>query len=206
MVAVFPSRALQNTGALAALRGVPLQGFAVALHSYLLNERNIYPLDYAAAASRPVYNEQVLRAGWRILQDFLHEAAAGGEDVPEIPAEPDLSCFSRVAEERQGENTYEAALHAGLPMRDKNGVPLVWQDDEGRGVWVRCRELLGEIKSRRLDLALPGGERAMLRYFEERYTVYKSRDVRPPSANSYLRAALIEGLIISTHPDEEDIV
>lgn len=204
MVAVFPSRSSQNTDALASIEHAPLEGFAWALHNYLLSGADLTPLDYAPAASRPIYNQQVLLAGWRILQDFLFSAQMGGEEVPDLPAVPDLSCFERAAEDRLGANIYEVALSAGVPMRDKNGVPVVWADEEGRGTWVRVRELIGEIKSRRLDLKLPGGERAMLRYFEERHTVAKSRDIRPTGASTYVRAALIEDLHVT--PQQEGIV
>jgi hypothetical protein len=74
MVAVFPSRGSQNTDALASIEHAPLEGFAWALHNYLLSGADLTPLDYAPAASRPIYNQQVLLAGWRILQDFLFSA------------------------------------------------------------------------------------------------------------------------------------
>jgi hypothetical protein len=206
MVTVFPSRAAQNTQALASIQAVPLEGFGQALHGYLLRAKDITPLDYAPAPNRPIYNEQVLRAGWRILQDFLHEAALGGEDVPDIPTEPDLSCFAQVAAEREGENIYEVALVHGLAMRDKNGVPLVWADEERRGTWIRAEALIGELKTRSLDIKLPGGSRAMLRYFGERYTVNKSIDIRPPGGAAYVRAALILDCHMQPPPKEGDIV
>jgi hypothetical protein len=201
IVTVFPSRGAQNPEALALIEHAPLEGFAWALHHYLLSGADIFPLDYAPASSRPIYNQQVLLAGWRILQDFLYGAALGGEDVPDLPAEPDLSCFAKVAEDRIGSNAYEAAIAAGVPMRDKNGIPVVWTDDEGRGTWVRVRELIGEINSRRLDLKLPGGERAMIRYFEERYIVQKSMNVRPSGATTYVRASLIEDMHATPQPE-----
>ena len=47
-------------------------------------------------------------------------------------------------------------------------------------------------------MKLPGGERAMLRYFEERFIVHKSQDVRPPGGSIHVRAALIAGLNLPT--------
>lgn len=205
MVAVFPSRAKQDADALARIENVPLEAFAYTFHHFLLRAEKLTALDYAPAPSRPIYNEQVLRAGWAILREFLDRQMQAGEDVPEIPEVPDLSCFALVAEDRKGGNAYEVALEAGIPMRDKNAIPVVWADPEGRGTWVRVRELIGEIKSRRLDIQLPGGERAMLRYFEERYPVEKSALMKPPGGSMQVRANLIHSLHV-TEAQEEDIV
>jgi hypothetical protein len=133
----------------------------------------------------------------------MFEAQQGGEDIPDFPLEPDLSCFDIAAEDRMGSNIYEVALAAGIPMRDKNGIPVVWATEEG--TYVRVRELIGEIKSRRLDLKLPGGERALIGYFEERHSVSRVRDVRPPGSGGYVRAAFIEGLAL-TPPHEEELI
>ena len=191
-VCIFPSRASQNPHALVAIQDKPLEAFARTMHRYLVDRPDVLRLDFAPTATRPEYNAMVLRSGWATLRAFLNEALLGGEDVPDIPETPDLSCFERAIEEGH-ENVYEAALEAGLAMEDANHLRVVWLDPEGHGTFVRVRELLGLIETRRLDIQLPGQSRAMLSYFRERYTV-EERRVTPPFGLKVVRAHLILNL------------
>lgn len=201
-ITIFPSRATQNREALASIETQPLEGFAAMLHSYLLRRPELVPLDYAPAPTRPVYNQQVLLAGWLMLTEFLHEALVAGADIPDVPTEPDLSCFERVVAPEESENVYEAALKAGLAIKDSTGAPVVWPDAEGHGTWVRARELYGLIDTKRIDIQLPGRSRAMLAYFRERYTVHHHEGVTPPGTTTRVYAALVHDLHLISPPQE----
>src|SRR5581483_2523106 len=70
-ICVFPTRDGQNKAALARLTEKPLEGLARALHHWLVTSPDIAPLDYAPAATRPIFNQQVLLSGWACLQTFM---------------------------------------------------------------------------------------------------------------------------------------
>lgn len=195
-VVLYPSRKFQNRDALNVIKHKPLEGFARNLHTFLLTNPDIPALDYAPTGTRPMYNEMILQAGWATLRSLVSEALTNGEeDAPDLPIEPDLSCMRRAGTPEEQENVYEAALKAGLSIRDANGNPVVWVDGEGRGTWVRAKELVGLIESRRIDIQLPGRSRAMLAYFRERFPEIEHHDgVQAPGSVSPLHAALIHDL------------
>lgn len=197
-VVITPSRAWQNKTALNTIKHKPLEGFARALHAFLLTNPELPPLDYAPAEDRPIYNAQVLKAGWATLRAFCTDALLHGEEsAPDLPVEMDLSYRERSLSGDNAENVYESALKAGLSIRDANGNPTVWADGEGRGTWVRAKELVGLIETRKVDIQLPGRSRAMLAYFRERYPEITSHDgVVGPGSVTPLHAALIHGLHI----------
>lgn len=221
-VTLRPSRAAQNRDALNVIKSKPLEGFARALHIYLLKAKvgemesdaegtlhlvngDIPPLDLAPAGNRPVYNEQLLMAGWMTLRAFVTNALHNGEEsAPDLPLLPDLSCFTRDSSPEENENVYESAVKEGLSMRDANSNPIVWADAQGRGTWVRSKHLYNLV-TQRTDIKMPGGSRAMLHYFRERYEI-ESKDVIGPGSTNTLHAALIHGLHIQDAPQEGDVV
>ncbi len=214
-VVITPSRNFQNRAALQAIQSKPLEGFAAALHNYLLTAEvgvDIPALDYAdadgkPAGSRPEYNERVLRAGWATLRAMCTQSLIhGDETAPDLPELPDLSCFSREASAEERENVYESALKAGLAIKDGSGNPVVWPDMEGRGTFVRAKELYGLIDSKRIDIKLPGRSRAMLAYFRERYEIRHFDGLLSPITGQPLYAALIYDLHLANPIQEGDVV
>jgi hypothetical protein len=198
-VAVYPTRANQNSAAHDIIARAPLERFAALLHYWLATEPEGLPPLTNPAESRPAHNRDVLEAGWEMLRMLLVYASQRGEVVPDIPIHPDLSCFDVDMSEDE-ENVYESALQEGLGMRDQHGLPTVWADPEGRGTWVRAKVLINLIE-RNTDIDLPGRSRAMLGYFKERYDVQDGRPVPPfGSANATLPARLIVGLHIQDTP------
>lgn len=206
-VVITPSRASQNKAALNIIKHKPLEGFARNLHLFLLSRPELPALDYANAENRPLYNSMVLQAGWETLRAFVAHALYNGEEsAPDLPLHPDLSCFD-AARSTNSENVYESALKAGLSIRDQNGNPVVWADSEGQGTWVRAKELVGLIETRKVDIQLPGRSRAMLAYFRERYPKITSHDgVVGPGSVTPLHAALIHDLHVQEHPEGGDVV
>lgn len=196
-VCISPSRSGQNKEALARIITSPLEAFGQQLHRWVTSRKDLPPLSDGEAGSRPDYNRQILIGGWRTLQYFLQDASHSDPTVSTIPDVPDLSLFD---EEREDSNVYETALLEGLSMRDPSGHQVVWIDPERPGVWVRVRILIGLLKTRNVDLQLPGGERAMKRYFEERYGTISSSRVIPPGSMSAVHAAFIPNLSLG---DEE---
>ena len=190
-VSISPSRAGQNKEALARITSVPLERFGQVLHRWLVTRKNLPSME-STAPTRPEYNREILTAGWKTLQLLLDDASHSVPNVPDLPATPDFSIFDT---ERDEQNVYETALLEGMSMRDINGHQVVWTDAEGRGTWVRFRVLIGLLRTRNVDLQLPGGERAMKRYFEERYGVVNSERTIPPQSGTYVHAGLIRGLI-----------
>lgn len=196
-VVVYPSRGAQNREALNEIQSKPLEGFARMLHAFLLSKPDIPKLDYAVQPTRPLYNEMLLQAGWATLRVMLQTALyAGDETVIDLPPEPDLSAFQREGAPEERENVYLSAVKAGMSMRDASGNPVVWTDGQGRGTFVRAKELMGLIETRKTDISLPGRSRAMLGYFRERYTV-EHETVTSPLTNQPLYAALIHGLLLT---------
>ncbi len=200
MVVINLSRGDQNALALHAVQGQPIERFGQLLHGWVASSygRDTLPPLLRAPTTRPEYNRQVLEGGWATLTALLAYAAAHGDDVPELPTAPDLTGLD-AAQHAPRENVYETAVAEGVPMRDQNGVLIVWSDAQGRGTWVRFRMLIGALKTRNVDLDLPGGSRAMKAYFEERYQVTDER-VQPPYGEGRVSATLIHGLVL----DEPD--
>lgn len=190
-VSIAPTRAGQNKEALARITRVPLERFGQSLHRWLVTRKGLPSME-SHAPTRPEYNKDILTAGWKTLQLLLDDASHAVPNVPDLPSEPDFSALTR---ERDEQNVYETAILEGFSMRDSNGYQTVWTDPDGRGTWVRFRILIGLLRTRHVDLQLPGGERAMKRYFEERYGVISAERVIPPLAGSAVHAALIPGWI-----------
>lgn len=191
-ICVSPSRAGQNREALARIStGQPIERFGQLLHTWLTTRTGLPDLG-SISSTRPEYNRNVLRAGWKTLLMLMEDASHSDPSVPTyFPEEPDLSALDI---SKDYENVYETALQEGLSMKDANGYPVVWRDEEGRGTWVRTRVLIGLVKNRSIDLQLPGGERAMSGYFAERFGTIKAERVTPPGVFSSVSASLIKGL------------
>jgi hypothetical protein len=194
IIAVFPTRAAQNHAALQLIQGEPIERFGNLLHSWLSsNAATGLPPIGGSQATRPLYNRAILLSGWQTLHKLLEYAAAHGDDTPQLPEFPDLSALDRVDRD-DGENVYEVAMREGFPVRDQSGAAVVWTDVFGQGTWIRARALIGELRRRQWDIELPGGERAMLDYFEERYTLERRQRVTPPLGNVPVWATLVRGL------------
>jgi hypothetical protein len=192
IIPVAPSRRAQNHEALAAVLGQPLELFAKLMHRWLTTPRDhALPSLSTGASARPAHNRGVLEAGWRTLRLFLSEAAQLDPDVPVVPDEPDLGCLDP-GRRREDENVYEVALAEASSMTDRDGLPFIWLDDQGRGTWVRFMALVREVDNR-LDLGLPGRSGAMRDYFTERYGELRDGRVTPPGAVKSVRAHLIPG-------------
>lgn len=194
MIAVNPSRSSQNHDALERVIDKPIERFGQLLHTWLMSEPDL-PSMRVSAVTRIDHNKQILNVGWTTLKELLAEAGRY-EDVPDLPDSPDLSAIDDIAD-REDENVYDQALLIGAAMTDNDRHPVVWADPDGRGTWVRPQVLTGLIQSRNVDLALPGGSRAMKAYFEERYGAMDlGAAVTPPNHFVSLRAWLIPGHVL----------
>ena len=210
-VSIHPRRNAQNRAALQAIQAKPLEGFAAALHDYLLTAvvgEDIPRLDYLdaegeTALTRPEYNERLLHAGWQTLRAMCsHALVNGDESAPDLPIYPDLSCFTREVTEDERENVYESALKAGMSMKDASGNPVAWNDE--RGTFVRSKHLV-TLVTKGTDIKMPGGSRAMLAYFRERYPI-EHIHLTSPTTNQPLYAALIKDLHLIDEPEGGDVV
>lgn len=198
VVTINPSRAAQNLDALRRLQGQPIELLGQLIQQACVYLPDLPDLD-KGGSTRPAFNRGVLEAGWETLHAILEAfAAAGDPDVPALPAQPDLSCFDVVASEVP-ENVYEVAVQEGAMLTDPRGAAVVWADQDGQGTWVRARQLIGALKRSQLDLDLPGGEKALLNFFNERYES-EERKVVPPGSTHRATARLIHGLHV-TEPD-----
>lgn len=198
-ISVALSREGQNWEALARISsGQELQRFGQLLHSWLTTREDLPPLT-GQAGTRPEYNRQILEGGWATLLMLMEDASHSDPTVPtNFPEHPDLSALTS---SQDTENVYETALLEGLAMRDNNGHAVVWKDEDGKGTWVRFRRLIGMLKNQSVDLQLPGGERAMKSYFEERFGKVESERVSPPGGFISLHAGLIKGLDLGGEDD-----
>jgi hypothetical protein len=205
IVSLSPSRAAQNHLALARIIQSPLERFGQFLNQWLAQpHREGLPEIGVSMPRRPEYNRAILESGWLTLQQLMLDVSRH-EDVPDIPQEPDLSCFD-VKEDAENENVYELALVEAAALRDQNGLPVVWSDVEGRGTWVRFQVLPGLLESRKVDIELPGRSRAMRAYFTERYgDLVHGPAETPPGTFTQVRAHLIPGLRIELLEDSNVI-
>ncbi len=194
VVAVHPRRAGQNHAALEYIASAPLQYFGDLLHFWLAERPGDLPELATHANTRPEYNRNVLLGGWQTLLQLLDYAASMNELPPTLPSVPDLSALEHESHADE-ENIYVTALKEGFPLRDTGGLPVVWTDESGRGTWVRARALIKSLE-RGSDIQLPGGERALRAYFEERYGNSEHARIRPPMAVTSVWAHLLPGLLI----------
>lgn len=195
-VALTPKKADQNFAALHRIQTQPLERFAQGLYWWLTlpgTRRLLPPLADEAAPTRIDYNRGVLEAGWRTLLLFLEESARHGEDVPELPSSPDLSCFVIDDEDASvRENVYETLLREVASLRDTSGNPVVWSDPQGRGTFIRARAAIAIAQRAQLDIELPGRSKALIAYFKERYEL-EYTTAQPPSGFEQFRCHLIRG-------------
>jgi CHC2-type zinc finger protein len=195
-ITVGPSRAGQDHDALGRIITAPLERFGQLLHTWLTTREALPDLS-SAANTRPEYNRNILIGGWQTLLALMEDAS---HSDPTVPADfPDLPDLSSIDAPRETENVYETALLEGVAMRDPSGHPVVWGVETG--TWVRFRILIGLLRSRNVDLQLPGGERAMKTYFEERYGVIASSRTTPPGGFTSVHAAFIPDLDLGFNTD-----
>lgn len=201
VVTVRPSRAGQNHKALDFIRGAPLERFAERYHYWIAAQSEHLPPFVLDADTRPEYNRAVLQTGWETLRAFLLHEALAGERPPSLPEFPDLSGL--VQDERsEGENVYLNAVQEGSSMRDGNGCPYVWAAPEG-GTYIRAQQLVGALSRSQIDIQLPGGSRAMISYFEERYGKRLKERVTPPMGVARVWADWIPGLNVDDDDEPE---
>lgn len=201
-VVIYPSKPAQNHLALHRIEGAPLQRFGDLLHRYVFGDvlRGPLPPFGAPADSRPEYNEGILLSGWATLRDLLSYHAQFDATVPAIPDVPDLSALHRADDE---EDTYRAAVHAGLAYKDTSGNPVAWIDPSGIGTWIRAEALVMAVE-RNTDIKPPGSKTALLNYFREEYgeaAVRYDKNARPPGYSKRLGATLICGFL----PQDPDV-
>lgn len=200
MVTLSPSRDKQNTAALAALRGKPIEHFAVRLYEYI-TEATALPEFPTVANTRPEYNREILRTGWETLHAMQEwflwkgDEAAGFVDLPTVP---DFSYFD---EEVEDTNAYIEAITEGLSLRDSSGLSVVWPDEEGQGTWVRPSMLIDTVPD---DIRLPGDSKAMLRYLRERHPVDR-RQRETPGSTKRGWAYLVHGLYVVDKPTPGEV-
>lgn len=202
IVSIGLTRGGQNLSALNALVGQPLQRFGYAYNYWLvMHAKDLPPLPSEAAAQRPIYNKEMMRAGWRTLVQFANwRAEQGDEKVISLPAEPDLSILDEA--QLDYENEYETLVkEAAAIVEPGTGYKVVWPDPEGTGTFIRFKAVTAEWVSRMIDVRIPGGWRAMQRYFEERYEVEKTRRSQPISGD-VISCHLVRGFYVDREPEE----
>jgi len=205
MVTLKVSRAKASPDALARLTGAPIQRFARWYYDWLVSvpASELPPMPSAEDLDRISYAREILMTGWATLRCYLSDCAERDPDVIELPRFPDLSALDEDASFDGGValNEYEAALEEGFSLRDSSGNPVVWDDRENDGTWVRWRALVPLLEQKR-DVELPGRSRAMRAYFEERYEV-ADRKVRMPVSGDWARATFISGLRTADEPSSD---
>lgn len=198
MCSVELARAGQNHEALQVLVGQPLERFGYWYSRWALDASDLPPMPDPRHNTRPGYNRAVLEAGWLTLRRFLDHAAQFDPNTPELSKLPDLSAIDERREVR--ENEYQALIREALGQNDSSGVEVAWVQP-GVGTWVRFRALTSKDFMRKLDIDLPGGSRAMQRYFEGQGYEIESRRVQLPFSRRVMFASLVKGY--DPLPDEE---
>lgn len=203
IISVGLTRSGQNLDALHRLTSQPLQRFGYAYNYWLvMHARDLPPLPSEATAQRPEYNKQMLRAGWATLQQFMQWRADNGDDrVISLPAEVDLSVLDEAA--ASYENEYELLVQeAAAFVEPGTGYKIAWPDPDGNGTFIRFKAITADWVTRMVDIRIPGGWRAMQRYFEEKYSVEKTRRAQPISGD-VISCHLVRGFYVDRDTPKE---
>lgn len=195
MIALRMRRTAQGGRALQRLVDQPVERIGRWLYDWQVRQPDSLPPVPTVQLDRPTYNRKILEMGWATLNAFLADAQEHDtRDIPELP-ELDLTQLDEPAVER--ENEYEAFMLELSGLRDRDGMPLVWADPNGRGTWARFRALTSQHNLGRLDVELPGRSRAMKQYFADHYELLEERTgvdfIQHP-----IRATLIVGFDLDT--------
>jgi hypothetical protein len=192
-VRVSLSKHYQNPHSLTSLERVPFHRIGAEIHAFVTSGLDLPPLVTGDPKTRPDYNTEILRGGWRTLLAMLEAAHDRGDDVPSLPAEPDslteAPSYDPVADQ---ENIYVTALQEAVTLRDSSGLAVVWPDEAGRGTWVRFMPLTALVE-KSLNIQLPGKSRAFEAHFANEYKIISDR-ATPPLSMMTVRAKLIVGL------------
>lgn len=152
----------KSAEALDKLRNSTRTGFGHDYVSWLVAQHwaGSIPAVTAGESTRPRTVRAVLDWGWQLLRGFTQDRF--NMDLPELD-------LTRVR--RESEDATPPILDAvawGLDQYDRQMRPLAWFGQGDKLVYVRTRELISLIRREKI-MVMPGGERAVTQWLQDRY-------------------------------------